>query len=119
MDTIAMPPVMKTTIASSNKLPQFKTPGVILLIIFCIIYPGIEMDAKKDARGNPGLFNIKALANPKGKPHWMKGPLNVDIQSMTMTSDSTGRNQILIKYALFGTKHKLIDPIPIEKLIKE
>ena len=77
------------------------------------------MGAKMDARGNPGLFNIKALANPDGKLHWMKGPLNVDIQSMTMTSDATGRNQILIKYALFGTKHKLIDPIPIEKLTKE
>jgi hypothetical protein len=77
------------------------------------------MDARKDSGGNPGLFNIKALADPNSEPHWMKGPLNVDIQSMTMTSDATGRNQILIKYALFGTKHKLIDPIPIEKLTKE
>jgi hypothetical protein len=77
------------------------------------------MDARKDARGNPGLFNIKALADPNSEPQWMKGPLNVDIQSMTMTSDAAGRNQILIKYYLFGTKHKRIDPIPIEKLTKE
>ena len=77
------------------------------------------MDAKKDSRGNPGLFNIKALADPNSEPQWMKGPLNVDIQSMTMTSDATGRNQIHIQYYLFGTKHKLIDPIPIEKLTRE
>jgi len=74
------------------------------------------MDAKKDSKGNPGLFNIKALSTPGSKPQWMKGPLNVDIQSMTMTSDSSGRRQILIKYDLFGSQYKMIDPIPIEKL---
>ena len=74
------------------------------------------MDATKDLNGNPGLFNIKALSNPAGSPRWMKGPLNVDIQSLTMTTDSTGRRQILIQYSLFGSKYKIIDPIPIEKL---
>jgi hypothetical protein len=77
------------------------------------------MDAKKDSKENPGLFNIKALSNPNGRPQWMKGPLNVDIQSMTMTSDPSGRSQILIQYDLFGIKHKIIDPIPIEKLYYE
>ena len=74
------------------------------------------MDAQKDSKGNPGLFNIKALSSPAGKPRWMKGPLNVDIQSLTLTMDSTGRRQILIRYELFGSNHKIIDPIPIEKL---
>jgi hypothetical protein len=77
------------------------------------------MDAKKDSKGNPGLFNIKALSAPDSKPQWMKGPLNVDIQSMTMTSDSNGRRQILIEYNLFGNKYKMIDPIPIEKLTRK
>ena len=74
------------------------------------------MDAKRDSSGNPGLFNIKALSNPAGRPRWMKGPLNVDIKSLTMTTDATGRRQILIQYNLFGSKYKIIDPIPIEKL---
>ena len=77
------------------------------------------MDATKDLNGNPGLFNIKALSNPAGTPRWMKGPLNVDIQSLTMTTDSTGRRQILIQYNLFGSKYKIIDPIPIEKLTRQ
>jgi len=74
------------------------------------------MDAKKDSNGNPGLFNIKGLSNPNEKPQWMKGPLKIDIHSMIMTSDPGGRRQILIEYDLLGTKHKLINPIPIEKL---
>lgn len=74
------------------------------------------MDAKRDSQGNPGLSNIKAFSNPAGTPRWMKGPLNVDIQSLTMTTDATGRRRILIKYDLFGSKYKTIDPIPIEKL---
>jgi hypothetical protein len=74
------------------------------------------MDAKKDSKGKPGLFNIQALSNPDSEPQGMKGPLNVNIQSLTMTSDATGRSQILIRYKLFGSKHKIIDPIPIEKL---
>lgn len=74
------------------------------------------MDAGKDSRGNPGLFNIKGTSNPNEKPQWMKGPLNVDIQSLIMTSDPSGRKQILILYDLFGIKQKIIDPISIEKL---
>ena len=74
------------------------------------------MDARKDSKGNLGLFNIKGLSNPNAKLQWMKGPLNVDIQSLTITSDSEGRKKILIQYDLFGIKHKIIDPIPIEKL---
>ena len=73
------------------------------------------MDAKTDANGNPGLFDIKALSKPDGKLEWMKGPLNVDIHSMNLTSDSGGNTMILIQYDLLGIKQKLIDPIPIEK----
>ena len=74
------------------------------------------MDAGKDSKGNPCLSNIKGLSNTNGPPQWMKGPLNVDIQSLTIGSDQKGRDKILIQYDLFGAKHKLIDPIPIEKL---
>lgn len=73
------------------------------------------MDAKTDSNGSPGLFNIKALSKPDGKPEWLKGPLNVDIHSMILTSDSAGKHMILIQYDLLGIKQKLIDPIPIEK----
>lgn len=62
------------------------------------------------------LFNIKGIADPDEKPKWMKGPLNVNVQSLILTFDSSGRKKILIQYDLFGTKHKLIDPIPIERL---
>jgi len=74
------------------------------------------MEAKKDLEGNTGLLNIKGVSSPKSKPEWMKGPVNVDIQSMVMTIDPGNRRQILIQYYLFGRKHKLIDPIPIQKL---
>jgi hypothetical protein len=77
------------------------------------------MDAKKDSKGNLGLFNIKGLSHPDGKPQWMKGPLNVDIQSLIIHSDSKGQKKILIQYNLFGIKEKLIDPISIEKLNTE
>ena len=73
------------------------------------------MDAKTDSKGNPGLINIKALAKPDGKLQWMKGPLNVDIHSMTLTPTGSGKRQILIQYDFFGIKQKFIDPIPIEK----
>ena len=74
------------------------------------------MDAQKDSEGNLGLFNIKGLSRPNGKPQWMKGPLNVDIQSLILRSDPKGQKKILIQYDLFGIKEKLIDPISIEKL---
>jgi len=74
------------------------------------------MDARKDSMGNLGLFNIKGLSHPNGKPQWMKGPLNVDIQSLIISSDPKGRKKILIQYDFFGVKQKLIDPISIEKL---
>jgi len=77
------------------------------------------MAAKKDSKGNRGLFNIKALSKPDGKRQWMQGPLNVDIHSLIIISDRGGRGQILIQYDLFGIKHKIIDPIPIEKLYNE
>ena len=76
------------------------------------------IDANKDSDGNPGLFNIKGISNPDEEPRWMKGPLDVDIRSLTMTTDQGGRRQILIEYDLFGIQHKLINPIPIEKLCK-
>ena len=75
------------------------------------------MDARKDSNGALGLYNIKGLSHPNEKPQWMKGPLNVDIQSLIITSDPKGPKKILIQYDLFGIKDKLIDPIPIEKLI--
>lgn len=77
------------------------------------------MDAQKDSKGNLGLFNIKGLSQPNGKLQWMKGPLNVDIQSMIIRSDPKGQKKILIQYELFGIKEKWIDPISIEKLNTE
>ena len=74
------------------------------------------MDAKKDSAGNRGLLNIKGVSSPDATPAWMKGPVNVDIRSMVMTVDKNNRRQILIQYSLFGRQHKIIDPIPIEKL---
>jgi len=75
------------------------------------------MDTRKDSNGALGLYNIKGLSHPKEKPQWMKGPLNVDIQSLIITSYPKSQKKILIQYELFGIKHRLIDPIPIEKLI--
>ena len=77
------------------------------------------MDAQKDSEGNRGLFNIKGLSHPDGKLQWMKGPLNVDLQSLIIRPDPKGQKKILIRYYLFGIKEKLIDPIPIEKLNTE
>ena len=74
------------------------------------------MDAGKDSHGNPRLYNIKGISSPNTKPKWMKGPLNADIQSLTITSSPDGRKKIHIQYDLLGIKHKLIDPIAIEKL---
>lgn len=74
------------------------------------------MDTRNDSNETLGLYDIKGLSHPNGKPQWMKGPLNVDIQSLIITSDSKGQKKILIQYDLFGIKQKLIDPIPIEKL---
>jgi hypothetical protein len=74
------------------------------------------METRKDSKGTLGLFNIKGRSHPNGKPQWMKGPLNVDIQSLIITSDPKGQKKILIQYDLFGIKQKLIDPISIEKL---
>ena len=74
------------------------------------------MEAKKDLQGNSGLFDIKGVSNPDGKPKWMKGPLNVDIHSFIITSDNGDGRQIHIQYDLFGVKHKILQPIPIEKL---
>ncbi len=76
------------------------------------------MDAKKGPEGSPGLFNIKGISDPNEPPQWMKGPLNADIHSMIITSDTDGRKQILIQYDLFGIKHKHLRPIPIEKLYR-
>ena len=74
------------------------------------------MDAHKDSKGNPGLFNIKALSKPDGKLKWMKGPFNVDIRSLIITSETGSKGRILIQYNFLGIKHKMIAPIPIEKL---
>ena len=74
------------------------------------------MDSRKDSEGNPGLFNIKGISNPNENPQWMKGPINVDIQTMVLITSPNGRKQALIHYDLFGIKHKIVDLIPIEKL---
>ena len=74
------------------------------------------MAAKKDLEGNSGLFDIKGVSDPDEKPKWMKGPLNVDIHSLIIISDNGDRRQIRIQYDLFGVKHKILKPIPIEKL---
>lgn len=73
------------------------------------------MDAKKDAQGNPGLFNIQALSEPDGKRQSMKGPLNVDVRALTLIAAADHQRKIRIHYDLFGIKEKIIDPIPIEK----
>ncbi len=77
------------------------------------------MDADKDAKGNPGLFNIKALSKPDGELRWMKGPLNVDIRSLIISSEPGSKRRILIQYNLIGIKQKIIAPIPIEKLYND
>ena len=74
------------------------------------------MHAGKDSQGNPGLFNIKSLSAPDGKRQSMKGPLNVDVRSLTLIAAADRQRKILIHYELFGIKQKIIDPIPIEKL---
>jgi hypothetical protein len=74
------------------------------------------MDAKKDSKGNLGLFNIKGVSNPNGKPRWMKGPLNADIHSLILTTDPGGRPKICVQYDLWGIRNMLLKPIPIEKL---
>ena len=67
------------------------------------------MDAKTDSNGNPGLYNIKALSEPDGKLEWMKGPLNVDIHSMSLTPDSGGKSMILIQYDLSQLSQRLLE----------
>ena len=77
------------------------------------------MDAKTDSQGNYGIFNIKGLANPTADFQWMKGPLNVDIKSLSLIPGSSNEKNILVQYDLFGSRNKIITRIPIEKLVTE
>lgn len=74
------------------------------------------MDAKTDDNGNYGIFNIKGLANPTANYNWMKGPLNVNIRSLSLTPVFENKRNILVQYDLLGTHNKIITRIPIEKL---
>ena len=73
------------------------------------------MNATTDPGGNPGLFDIKGISHPDEKPKSMKGPLDVDIHSLVITAANGGRQQIVIQYDFFGIKHKILEPIPIER----
>ncbi len=77
------------------------------------------MDAKADDKGNRGLFNIKGLSSPTGKFRWMKGPLNVDIKSLSLISEFENKKKVLVQYDLLGARKKVITRIPIEKLSKK
>ena len=77
------------------------------------------MDAKTDKNGNYGIFNIKGLASPNGKYNWMKGPLNVDIRSLSIVPGPENKKNILVQYDLLGSRDKTISRIPIERLQKE
>jgi len=77
------------------------------------------MDAKTDNNGNSGIFNIKGLASPTGNYNWMKGPLNVNIKSLSLFPDPKNKKNILVQYDLLGSRNKIVTRIPIEKLQKE
>jgi hypothetical protein len=77
------------------------------------------MDAKTDDKGNYGIFNIKGLASPNGKYNWMKGPLNVNIRSLSLVPSSGNKKNILVQYDLLGSRDKIISRIPIERRHKE
>jgi hypothetical protein len=77
------------------------------------------MDAKTDDNGNYGIFNIKGLASPTGNYQWMKGPLNVNIRSLSLIPGPENKKNILVQYDLLGSRNKMVTCIPIENLEKE
>ena len=103
-------------IVGYNRNAKIKHPDYDFVTGYYDYHELFIMDAKKDLKGNPGLFNIKGLSNPNEVPKWMRGPLNVDIQSLIISSDKGNQRKIIIQYDLFGTKHKILKPNPIEKL---
>jgi len=103
-------------IAGYNRNAKIKHPDYDFVTGYYDYHELFIMDAKKDSEGNPGLFNIKGLSNPNEEPKWMKGPLNVNIQSLIISSDKGNQRQIIIQYDLLGIKHKILKLIPIEKL---
>jgi hypothetical protein len=103
-------------IVGYNRNAKIKHPDYDFVTGYYDYHELFIMDAKKDSKGNSGLFNIKGLTNPNEEPKWMKGPLNVDIQSLVISSDKGNQRQIIIQYDLFGIKNKILKPIPIEKL---
>lgn len=74
------------------------------------------MEARTDDRGNDGLFHIKGISSPAEDFEWMKGPLNVNIQSLSLTPGPENQKMILVRYELLGTSTKVIRRIPIEKV---
>ena len=77
------------------------------------------MDAETDKNGNYGIFNIKGLSSPAADFQWMKGPLNVNIRSLSLIPGSEKKQDILVQYDLLGSRNKIITRIPIEKLDNE
>ena len=77
------------------------------------------MDAETDDNGNYGIFNIKGMANPTANYNWMKGPLNVNIRSLSLYPGSKNKKNILVQYDLLGSRNKIVTRIPIEKLTEE
>ena len=77
------------------------------------------MDAKTDDNGNYGIFNIKGLASPTGNYNLMKGPLNVNIRSLSLVPGPENRKNILVQYDLLGSRNKTVSRIPIERVQKE
>jgi len=73
------------------------------------------MDAGHDREGNPGFFNIKGLSAPGATSAWMKGPLDVNIHSMTLIPKPPNGPDICVQYEMWGLKRKTIDSIPIER----
>ena len=49
----------------------------------------------------------------------MKGPLNVDIRSLSLVPGPENKKNILVQYDLLGSRDKTISRIPIERLQKE
>jgi hypothetical protein len=77
------------------------------------------MDATTDNYGNCGIFNIKGLSSPTANYNWLKGPLNVNIRSLSLISGSKNKKNILVQYDLLGSRNKIVTRIPIKKLDKE
>lgn len=77
------------------------------------------MDAKKDDKGNPGLFNIKGISNPSEDFKGMKGPLNTTIKSLSLSPGQGNKKNSIVRYKFLGTSTKRVPCIPIETIFHE